>query len=1658
MSLSENHRWNILKDHFDTKGLVSHQIDTFDDYIINGIQRSVQEVDIKICQKDLNYRATFGDVYIPNPSIIEEDRKVREMFPSEARTRDLTYDSPIFVDIKEEIELEGQKPEIIIHRRVIIGRTPIMLRSEKCNLKYCSNDERIKIGECEWDQGGYFIIKGKERVLVGQLRGLYNQPIVMTQKPGEKYKFICDVRSMSEETGHSVLLQVKISTDDRAVVFSLPYIKEHINVGIVFKALGYLKDEEIEDIIGNTDGKLTKYIKYIIRDSYFIKTQDDALSYIGQYSMHIIKDEKRRDYASQIVENELLPHMGISSTIKEKIYFLGSMCNKLLLTNLGIRKEDDRDHYINKRVEMAGVLCCELFRTLFKKFTKSIEMQLEKKKQRPDILSIISRTTNITLGLKMSFCVPAGTMISLSNGLSMPVEQISNKSNNYEKVFGFNKEKNGLQISTHGGLACQGEKDTIKLTFEDGRTLICTPDHQILVLKEDKTTEWVEAIKIPINSRIVMGIDLPHDNLEEDLDNNWSFEIKYIYKDRLCKKIFKINTIEERSKTLAFARILGYMMTDASTPSDKGLCTVYFGSKIDVSQFLDDYEIVMNEKNLEVKNIETEDWGKTYSISLSGEFTTMFKNIKGIIKGKKVLQQRTLPVFLLEPLCPKSVIREFLGGLFGGDGHCPRLDIRKGHRTCIQGVAFSWTTEEKNLEVLKNVFENMQKLLEKVGIKDTYINGPYPQDEDDRYIYRVRISPSIDFHKYTGFRYCIHKTYKCNIASLYWRMEEEIKRQHSFIINTVNKLKENDKKMTIKKALEIAREELKEKEYILNNYYSLSNERDISKRREKGRSAELKYLQEKYGVPDAKDFIEKIGALYMFESEYATIRESDILPYFSLQLMDIRGNKREIVYDITNVFECHSYLANGLLLTNSTGNWGVQKNNYIRTGVSQVLARLSYGGTLSHLRRIVIPIGKEGKNSKIRQPHASQIMYLCPNECFEPETPILLWNGKIKLAKDIIVGDILIDENGKPSKVRKTISGVAPMYDVKINKPNFLNHTVTSNHILTLKIRNHKKLRGVKRFDIYWFDREKMRHETKSFKDYIKAQEFYNTIPDDDILDICIEDYLKLPKKERDQLVVFKCKEIQWPKQDVIIDPYILGMWLGDGHSTGSRFTTEDSELLFEWQKWAKDNNTIITLKPKIFTEKERKINKNYTYHSHQKSDPEKYRPDVSYGIDNAVLRSMLKKYNLLDNKHIPNEYLVNDRDTRLKVLAGLIDTDGNVRANGHEIRIQQGPDNFKIIDDTLLLAQSLGFCCHVNSGKSQWTHYFENGSSEKRYSTYKELTITGEFLYEIPTKLPRKKLNKFTLKNSLSKCDSYKQSKFIVEEKGIGNFVGWQVEGNGRFLLNDCTVVHNTPEGQSIGIVLNLALTSTVTRRIPTIIVKEIVEKCENFIFIDNYNEKNINPKVFINGVLVGITLSSQEFLKELQIYRKTGLLDKQISFSYNSLDNEIRIFSDEGRFIRPVFTLDDNGKLNINEKVPINWNKLVENDYIRYVDHSEIENSVIAMTQDDLTLYKNDFCEIEPTMMMGVMSNIIPYCDHTQSSRNIFQSSMGKQSIGIFSLSHQIRTDTITHVLSYPQKPLVSTLPSKFMGFDDMPYGINAIVAIACYTGLTLVKPLSC
>ena len=395
----------IIKNFFEKKGLVYQQIESFNYFINNGIQDVINnEADIEIVpKKGQRYVIHFGDVHVSNPGVIEDDRKLQPLFPREARNRNLNYDAVIACDITETLYEDEKVIETNEYKRTIIGITPIMLMTDKCNLKNMSKPERVDAGECEMDSGGYFVIRGHERVIVSQIRANYNYPIVLKQKSGEKYSHIVEIRSMSEETGHSVQLKAMIGEDDRTIVFSLPYIKDLIPVGVVFKALGFVKDEEINQFIRMDCKKSQKYIKLINRDSFFIETQNDALTHIGKSSIHVIPKGDRIKYAKQVCETEIFPHMGIGSTNKEISIMLGYIINKLLSTHIGIREPDDRDNYANKRIETTGILCTELFRTLFKRFINTTKLQLDKKKSHLDALSIIRKNNSITQGLKHCF-------------------------------------------------------------------------------------------------------------------------------------------------------------------------------------------------------------------------------------------------------------------------------------------------------------------------------------------------------------------------------------------------------------------------------------------------------------------------------------------------------------------------------------------------------------------------------------------------------------------------------------------------------------------------------------------------------------------------------------------------------------------------------------------------------------------------------------------------------------------------------------------------------------------------------------------------------------------------------------------------------------------------------------------------------------------------------------------------------------------------------------------------------------------------------------------------------------------------------------------------------------------------------------------------------
>ncbi len=751
--------------------------------------------------------------------------------------------------------------------------------------------------------------------------------------------------------------------------------------------------------------------------------------------------------------------------------------------------------------------------------------------------------------------------------------------------------------------------------------------------------------------------------------------------------------------------------------------------------------------------------------------------------------------------------------------------------------------------------------------------------------------------------------------------------------------------------------------------------------------------------------------------------------------------------NINNKIIKSSIIDSGMRYALATGNWGI-KSNKNKQGVAQVLNRMTYNSTISHLRRVNTPIEKSGKLVQPRKLHPTQWGVICPAECFDPETPILLWNGLIKKAKDIVVGDNLIDDKGNKIRVKSTCSGFKTMYQIKPEKYNFMQHTVTDNHILTLKARNHTRnpTKNNKKYTFRFFDKNTLKYTSRSFDNKEELEIFKSTI--DDVIDITIEKYLSLSKNIQKELYIFKSYGINWEHKDVLLDPYILGMWLGDGFSCGYGFATADDELLNKWIEWGKDNDATFKKGVKY------KYNISSTINNTQKG--------ISCNkTERSPLKKLLEKYNLVKNKHIPLDYIVNDRDTRLKLLAGLIDTDGHVRANGHEIRICQGERNYRIIYDTEFLARSLGFSCHINDGICT---YSVNG--EKRQKPYKELRITGEKLYEIPTVLERKKLNKFENLTSIKKCSSYLQSSFELIKKDIQPYVGWQVEGSGRFLLGDMSVSHNTPEGSGVGLVKNLSMTANITISSNSTNVRELIEILGVIKFDEsNLHKFNKETKIIINGDIIGYHENPYKFFKELKEYKISGYININTGIVWNVINNEILICTEGGRCLRPLFIVNNNDIEISNDIIKIindknnTWLDILVKckGLIEFLDVEEINTSMIAMKHTDLkkgmkgNTYPNKYTHLElhPSLILGALASCIPFSDHNQAPRNCYQASQGKQALGIYSSNYRNRYDTLGHIMNYPQKPLVRTKMSRYLHNDDLPCGINAIVAICTYTG---------
>lgn len=370
------------------------------------------------------------------------------------------------------------------------------------------------------------------------------------------------------------------------------------------------------------------------------------------------------------------------------------------------------------------------------------------------------------------------------------------------------------------------------------------------------------------------------------------------------------------------------------------------------------------------------------------------------------------------------------------------------------------------------------------------------------------------------------------------------------------------------------------------------------------------------------------------------------------------------------------------------------------------------------------------------------------SKCISVDTKIPLFNGIIKIAKNINIGDILIGDDGNQRVVLNTTFGTGKMYEItqKMGEK----YQVNDEHILTLYLPDHKVIFwSTNGWKILWWNRTNNTINTKiisincdmnneNIQDaFDKIHEFAKTIDNNNIIDISIKNYLDLTKTIQSKLVGLRGNCVNWDYKNVELDPYVLGLWLGYNVQTGY--------------------NDICD-----------------TYDTY---------PGIS-SIDNFHKKdcvSLIKKHNLVNNKHVPKEYIINSREVRLNVLAGFIDTNGNVSRNGTCIQISQGLMHKILIYDLLYIARSLGFYCTLIKFKAKYT--LKNEKIEK--DAFK-LNISGN-IDDIPTKLYIKKC--VTTKS----IDIYKSTgQLEIKEIENSDYIGFEIDKNQRFLINDFTVTHN--------------------------------------------------------------------------------------------------------------------------------------------------------------------------------------------------------------------------------------------------------------------------
>jgi len=394
-----------LKKYLEDHSLVESNITSFNDFVEYRMQEIVNEINENIVNDD--FEINLGKISVGNPIIMEADGSSSKILPFEARIRSLTYSAPV------SLELTVRKDGNVDSEIVEIGRIPIMIKSKFCNTRGLDEDALAKNYEDPLNPGGYFIIKGNERIMVMAEDLAENQPFIENQKKGDM-----TLKLFSLKGTYRIPITL---TENKKGIFEVSFSRfKDIPAVVLLKALGLLRESDIAKYLGKeTDSVIVNLYEFVD-----LATREDAMMYIAEKTNLQGTKKEILDRVRQRIDSYFFPHIGQEKEDRiKKAVTLCKLIKQFLIAKSNPQLRTDKDHYANKRVRLSGDLLATLFRVNLGILIRDIQYSLQKSSKRKKYFSIKVLAKSTLFSHRVESAIATGSWTGERNGVTQNMDK-----------------------------------------------------------------------------------------------------------------------------------------------------------------------------------------------------------------------------------------------------------------------------------------------------------------------------------------------------------------------------------------------------------------------------------------------------------------------------------------------------------------------------------------------------------------------------------------------------------------------------------------------------------------------------------------------------------------------------------------------------------------------------------------------------------------------------------------------------------------------------------------------------------------------------------------------------------------------------------------------------------------------------------------------------------------------------------------------------------------------------------------------------------------------------------------------------------------------------------------------------------------------------------